>query len=44
MENDDLKKRLKSRELELANVREEEGQRAQMLQMAVMNYVGKVPH
>lgn len=42
-EIESLKRRLKAREAEVNNIREEEMQRAQVLQMAVMNYVGKVP-
>lgn len=42
-ELDSLKKKLKSRELELSNVREEEAQRAQVLQMAIMSYMNKAP-
>lgn len=42
-EIDSLKKKLKSRELELSNVREEEAQRAQVLQMAIMSYMNKAP-
>ncbi|KAJ8318587.1 hypothetical protein KUTeg_003678, partial [Tegillarca granosa] len=41
--SDSLKKKLKSRELELSNVREEEAQRAQVLQMAIMSYMNKAP-
>jgi hypothetical protein len=36
-EIDSLKRRLKSRELEVSHVREEETQRARMLQMAVQS-------
>jgi hypothetical protein len=37
------KRRLKSRELEVSHVREEETQRARMLQMAVLNYCQNIP-
>ncbi|XP_033749782.1 leucine-rich repeat-containing protein 45-like [Pecten maximus] len=43
LETEDLKRRLKSREAELNGIREEESQRAQVLQNAIMNYVNKVP-
>jgi hypothetical protein len=42
-EIDSLKRRLKSRELEVSHVREEETQRARMLQMAVLNYCQNIP-
>ena len=42
-EIDSLKRRLKSRELEVSHVREEESQRARMLQMAVLNYCQNIP-
>lgn len=42
-EIESLKRRLKTREAEVNSIREEEMQRAQVLQMAVMNYVSKVP-
>ncbi|KAK3586009.1 hypothetical protein CHS0354_033126 [Potamilus streckersoni] len=38
-----LQEKLRAREYELSRVREEELQRAQVLQNAVMNYVSKVP-
>ncbi|XP_052068540.1 leucine-rich repeat-containing protein 45-like [Mytilus californianus] len=42
-ELDSLRRRLKSRELEVSHVREEESQRAKMLQMAVLNYCQNIP-
>jgi hypothetical protein len=38
-----LQERLRARELEVTRIREEEMQRAQILQTAVMNYVGRAP-
>jgi Tfp pilus assembly protein PilN len=38
-----LQEKLRARDAELSRVREDEMQRAQILQSAVMNYVSKVP-
>ncbi|KAK3089984.1 hypothetical protein FSP39_008219 [Pinctada imbricata] len=42
-EIESLKRRLKIKEAEVNGIRDEEMQRAQVLQMAIMNYVNKVP-
>lgn len=44
LELEDIKRRLKAREHELSNYREDENQRVQVLQSAVMQFLNKTPN